>query len=86
MIDDIASSVLPSRSSTATGIVRSSSAGMKRPRKLCQKRLATNFSSHHVRHRPSVRRSTPRSSFSRRARNALTPCCIAVASTTTAPR
>jgi hypothetical protein len=66
--------------------VVSSIAGMKRPRSPCQNRLSGKVSSHQVRQRSSVCRLAPNSSFNRFARNALTPCCIADASTTTAPR
>jgi len=51
-----------------------------------QNALCTNVVAHHCRHRASVCSLTPSSARSRLARHGVTPCCIAVASTTTAPK
>ena len=56
------------------------------PRVLFQNGLFAKASRHHQRHRASVRSPTPKSFFRSFARAGVTPCRIAVASTTTAPR
>lgn len=73
-------------SSSDRGIVDSSTPGTSRPRRLCQNRLVANAVVHHLRHRTSVRRLTPSSASNVPTCFLVGPCCIAAASTTTAPK
>jgi len=74
------------RSSSELGAMLSATGGEKAARAAFQNALSANASDHHARHRASVCRLTPSSSRSWVARHRVVPCCIAVASTTTAPR
>ena len=59
---------------------------MKRPCTARQNAVVTKVVRHQVRQRLSVRTVTPSSSRSRATRAGVSPACIAVTSTTTAPR
>ncbi len=59
---------------------------LKRPRAALQKSLSTKFSSHHFRHRFTVRALTPTSSFNLERRGGLGPCRSTLISTTTPPK
>ena len=60
----LGSSVADMRVSSDSGIVASSTTGMKRPRRLAQNRLDANIVDHHRRHRTRVRRLMPSSADS----------------------
>ena len=80
------SSVADIADSSVDGIPASSTAGMKRPRRLVQNRLVANIVDHHRHHRASVRRLMPSSDDSFVADVFEGPRWSAAASTTTAPR
>ena len=80
------SSVANIADSSDDGMAASSTAGMKRPRRLVQNRLVTNIVDHHRHHRASVRRLMPSSADSFVTDVFEGPRWSAAASTTTAPR
>jgi hypothetical protein len=81
-----ASSSPAKRSRSDNGRPPGSAGGMKAAAAARQNALSANASRHHLRHRSTVRRLTPRCSRSLRIRAGVAPCRIAETSTTTAPR
>ncbi len=73
------------RSHSDHGSIASSTGGIRRARATRHNRSEANCSSHHCRHRSSVRRSTPSCSCSARTRPAVKPWRSAVSNTTINP-